>query len=187
MADSVILEQSLSDESSSPPDFVEKQILYVNDSNNSNYSSQIVIDTTSLSNSGSWLGWSESFLMIPVVLQMQAVAAAIPAADDATRSLDFAMALKSGYWNLIHSMSVEFNNSSVVQQTPYLNVFFLVSRRSLPGVVKMSPTTGKSLASAQIQRTPGFSTMRRMQRRITSRRLAPDSVTIAPQRVSRRR
>ena len=69
MSDSVVLEQSLSDESSAVPDFVEKQILYVNDSNNSNYSSQIVIDTTSLSNSGSWLAWSESFLVIPVVLQ----------------------------------------------------------------------------------------------------------------------
>jgi len=121
MSDSVILEQSLSDESSAVPDFVEKQILYVNDSNNSNYSSQIVIDTTSLSNSGSWLAWSESFLVIPVVLQMQS--AGIPAADTATRSLDYAMAMKSGYWNLIHSMSVEFNNSSVVQQTPFLNVF----------------------------------------------------------------
>jgi hypothetical protein len=121
MSDSVILEQSLSDESSTAPDFVEKQILYVNDSNNSNYSSQIVIDTTSLSNSGSWLAWSESFLVIPVVLQMQS--AGIPAADTATRSLDYAMAMKSGYWNLIHSMSVEFNNSSVVQQTPFLNVF----------------------------------------------------------------
>ena len=93
MADSVILEQSLSDESSAIPDFVEKQTLYVNDSNNGNYSSQIVIDTTSLSNSGSWLAWSESFLVIPVVLQMQGVAAAIPAADTATRSLDYAMAL----------------------------------------------------------------------------------------------
>jgi hypothetical protein len=33
------------------------------------------------------------------------------------------MAMKSGYWQLIHSMSVEFNNGSVVQQTPFLNVF----------------------------------------------------------------
>jgi hypothetical protein len=117
-ADAVVLDQSLSDESS-VPQFVEKQYLYVNDSNNSNYSSQIVIDTTSLSNSGSYLGWSESFLSIPLVLQMKSAGIGAVGA----KNVDYAMALKSGYWNLIHSLSVEFNNGSVVQQTPFLNVF----------------------------------------------------------------
>jgi len=115
-ADAVVLEQSLSDESS-VPQFVEKQYLYVNDSNNSNYSSQIVIDTTSLSNSGSYLGWAESFLVMPLVLQMKTAAAGVGV------KADYVMALKSGYWNMIHSLSVELNNGSVVQQTPFVNVY----------------------------------------------------------------
>jgi hypothetical protein len=31
--------------------------------------------------------------------------------------------MKNGFWQIIHSMSVEFNNGSVIQQTPFLNVF----------------------------------------------------------------
>ena len=115
-SDSVVLDQSLSDESSAPQ-FADKQYLYVNDQNNGNYSSQIVIDTTSISNSGQYLGWAESFLAIPLVLQMKTASATADA------NLDYAMALKSGYWNMIHSLSVEFNNGSVVQQTPFVNVF----------------------------------------------------------------
>lgn len=116
-ADEVILDKSLADESGKPATFVDKQYLYVNDSNNQNYSGQIVIDTTTLSNSGSYIGWSECFLAVPLILQAEC------AALTAAAKFDFGMAMKSGYWQLIHSMSVEFNNGSVVQQTPFLNVF----------------------------------------------------------------
>lgn len=117
MADEVILDKSLADESGKAATFVDKQFLYVNDSNNQNYAGQIVIDTTTLSNSGSYIGWSESFLAVPLILQAECDVL------DAAAKFDFGMAMKSGYWQLIHSMSVEFNNGSVVQQTPFLNVF----------------------------------------------------------------
>lgn len=118
MADETQLDKSLADESGKPATFVDKQWLYVNDSNNGSYTGQIVLDSTTLSNSGSYIGWSESFLQIPLVLQAES--ANLDAVAD---KFDFGMALKSGYWQLIHSMSVEFNNGSVVQQTPFLNVF----------------------------------------------------------------
>ena len=118
MADETQLDKSLADESGKPATFVDKQWLYVNDSNNGSYTGQIVLDSTTLSNSGSYIGWSESFLQVPLVLQAES--AALDAVAD---KFDFGMALKSGYWQLIHSMSVEFNNGSVVQQTPFLNVF----------------------------------------------------------------
>lgn len=118
MADETQLDKSLADESGKPATFVDKQWLYVNDSNNGSYTGQIVIDSTTLSNSGSYIGWSESFLQVPLVLQAESTPLNVN--DD---KFDFGMALKSGYWQLIHSMSVEFNNGSVVQQTPFLNVF----------------------------------------------------------------
>jgi len=118
MADETILDKALADESGKPATFVDKQWLYVNDSNNGNYSGQIVIDSTTLSNSGSYIGWSEAYLAVPLVLQAESAALTTGA-----EKFDFGMALKSGYWQLIHSMSVEFNNGSVVQQTPFLNVF----------------------------------------------------------------
>lgn len=118
MADETQLEKSLADESGKPATFVDKQWLYVNDSNNGSYTGQIVIDTTTLSNSGSYIGWSECFLQVPLILQAES-----PSLNAIGKKFDFGMALKSGYWQLIHSMSVEFNNGSVVQQTPFLNVF----------------------------------------------------------------
>jgi hypothetical protein len=118
MADETILDKALADESGKPATFVDKQWLYVNDSNNGNYSGQIVIDSTTLSNSGSYIGWSEAYLAVPLVLQAESASLTTGA-----EKFDFGMALKSGYWQLIHSMSVEFNNGSVVQQTPFLNVF----------------------------------------------------------------
>lgn len=118
-SDHVQLEKSLSDEMGGASPFTDRQFLYVNDQNNGNYSGTITIDSTTLSNSGSYIGWSESYLLIPTVLQLYSAAAGVTA----TSNLDFAMALKNGYYQLIHSLSVDFNNGSVVQQTPFLNVF----------------------------------------------------------------
>jgi hypothetical protein len=36
---------------------------------------------------------------------------------------DWVVALKNGYWNILHSMNVEFNNGSVIQNTPYMNLW----------------------------------------------------------------
>lgn len=116
--DNLVFEESINTEVSSS-EFVEKQWLYVNDNNNSSYAGQIVLDTTSLSNCGQYLNWSEAFLAIPLVLQAEGSATAITA----TNNLDYLMGLKNGYWNILHSLSVEFNNGSIIQQTPFLNVF----------------------------------------------------------------
>jgi len=117
--DNLVFEESINTELSSS-EFVDKQWLYVNDNNNTSYSGQVVIDTTSLSNCGSYINWSEAFLAFPMVLQ-----AAIPTANGfaAGTALDWFMGLKNGYWQILHSLIVEFNNGSVVQQTPFLNVF----------------------------------------------------------------
>jgi len=116
--DSLVFEESINAEVTSS-EFVEKQWLYVNDNNNASYSGQIVLDTTSLSNCGSYINWSEAFLAIPLVLQAEGSATAITASN----SLDYMMGMKNGYWQILHSMSVEFNNGSIIQQTPFLNVF----------------------------------------------------------------
>ena len=116
--DNLVFEESINTEVSSS-EFVDKQWLYVNDNNNGSYSGQIVLDTTSLSNSGSYINWSEAFISMPLVLQAEGSATAITA----TNNLDYLMGLKNGFWQILHSMSVEFNNGSIIQQTPFLNVF----------------------------------------------------------------
>jgi hypothetical protein len=116
--DNLVFEESVNTEVSSS-EFVDKQWLYVNDNNNGSYSGQIVLDTTSLSNSGSYINWSEAFIAMPLVLQAEGSATAITASN----SLDYLMGMKNGFWQILHSMSVEFNNGSIIQQTPFLNVF----------------------------------------------------------------
>jgi hypothetical protein len=118
--DSIVFEESVNTEVSSS-EFVDKQWLYVNDNNNGSYSSQVVLDTTPLANSGSYINWSEAFILMPLVLQIERSSGT--AAMSATGAFDFVAALKSGYWNVLHSMSVEFNNGNIIQQVPFMNVF----------------------------------------------------------------
>ena len=116
--DAIVFEESVTTEISSS-EFVDKQWLYVNDNNNGSYSSQIVLDTTPLSNSGQYINWSEAFILMPLVLQIES--AAIGAAG--AGNFDYLGALKSGYWNMLHSLTCEFNNGNIIQQVPFLNVF----------------------------------------------------------------
>lgn len=118
--DSLVFEDTINSELTTS-EFVDKQWLYVNDNNNGSYSSQIVIDTTPLANSGGWCNWSEGLILMPLVLQLEGANATISSASDA--GYDWVVALKNGYWNILHSMNVEFNNGSVIQQTPYMNLW----------------------------------------------------------------
>ena len=118
--DSIVFEESVNTEVSSS-EFVDKQWLYVNDNNNGSYSSQVVLDTTPLANSGSYINWSEAFILMPLVLQFDIALGAGNVA--AAASVDYLGALKSGYWNILHSLTCEFNNGNIIQQVPFLNVF----------------------------------------------------------------
>jgi hypothetical protein len=115
--DNLVYEETINTEISSS-EFVDKQWLYVNDNNNSSYSGQVVIDTTALSNCGQYLNWNEAFLTFPMILQIEGNGTLTANSID-----DFMVGMKSGYWQIIHSLIVEYNNSNVVQQVPYLNIF----------------------------------------------------------------
>lgn len=121
MADNLVYEESLNTEIDTS-EFISKKYVYVNDNNNGNYTSQIVIDSTPLSNAGGWINWSEGFIVMPLLVELTSTAASL--STDATSSAsDYSWAFKNGFWNMINSMTVEFNNQNVVQQTPFLNVF----------------------------------------------------------------
>ena len=120
MADNLVFEESLNTEIDQS-EFINKKWVYVNDNNSQNYTSQIVIDSTPLSNAGGWINWSEGFIVMPLVVQLtSATAGNLPLG---TTTGDYSWAFKNGFWNMINSMTIEFNNQNVVQQTPFLNVF----------------------------------------------------------------
>jgi len=130
MADNLVYEESLNTEVDQS-EFISKKWVYVNDNNAQNYTSQVVIDSTPLSNAGGWINWSEAYILMPLVVQLTSGTADSLIFTDATLTTplistpvgDYSWAFKSGFWNMINSMTVEFNNQNVVQQTPFLNVF----------------------------------------------------------------
>jgi hypothetical protein len=116
MADNLVYEESLNTEVDQS-EFISKKWVYVNDNNSQNYTSQVVIDSTPLSNAGGWISWSEGYILMPLVVQL--TGANLPAGAKG----EYSWAFKSGFWQMINSMTVEFNNQNVIQQTPFLNVF----------------------------------------------------------------
>jgi hypothetical protein len=118
--DNLVFEESVNAEIDQS-EFISKKWIYVNDSNSQNYTSQVVIDSTPLANSGGWINWAEGYIVMPLVVELSsATAGSIQAGQTLA---DHSWAFKSGFWNMINSMTLEFNNQNVVQQTPFLNVF----------------------------------------------------------------
>jgi len=124
--DNLVFEDSISAEVSQS-EFISKKWVYVNDINNGNYTSQIIIDSTPLSNSGAYVNWAEGYIAMPLVVSLvgQTTAPAVVAvgSDANLPNVAHSWAFRSGFWHMINSMSIEFNNQNIVQQTPFLNVF----------------------------------------------------------------
>lgn len=117
--DNLVFEESVNTEVEQS-EFIEKKWVYVNDNNSQNYSSQVVIDSTPLSNAGGYVNWSEGYILLPLVAHLTS---SNTTATNTQEGVANSWALKNGYWNMINSMSIEFNNQTIVQQTPFLNVF----------------------------------------------------------------
>lgn len=103
----------------SPEPMSEKQVVYVQDSNGGSYNGQIKIDSRILSNQELYNDYSEAHLSIPYRITTTANA------DISGAGIvnGFHAGLKCGYHNLIHQVQVSLNGQSVVQQTPFTNMF----------------------------------------------------------------
>lgn len=122
MADQLLFEQSNESQIINEP-FINRQVVYVIDQNNGTYNGQIQLDTSSLSNSGKYASYSEAYFEVPLVVRLTAGGSAVGDATMQGLQSSFAVGLKNGYYQLIHSISVEYNNTSVVQLTPYTNFY----------------------------------------------------------------
>lgn len=141
MADQLLYELSSSVQLDSEP-FIRKDVIYINDMNNGSYGStnQIQIDASSISNSGMWNSMSEAYLEIPLVMVLSG--AGVTGTVDTTSSA-FVAGLKGGFHHLIDSMSVQLNNTTIIQQTRLNNIhaqFRYVSQASLQDVALNGPT-----------------------------------------------
>jgi hypothetical protein len=115
---------------STPSVFIKKDWLNILDNQNANYNSnQATLDTSQLANSNKYVSYREAYLEVPMLLTIasQNATANIVANDFAPNttatSADYAIGLKNWFGQIIHSFTLEMGNSTVVQQTPFVNMY----------------------------------------------------------------
>jgi hypothetical protein len=120
--DSVVYEMSSSSESA-PSIFLRKDWVSIMDNNNASYASNyLTLDTSALSNSNKYMNYRESYLSIPILITATSTVAD-PAWATAATSADFAFGLKNNYASVIHSIQVDLQGSTAIQQTPFINLY----------------------------------------------------------------
>jgi hypothetical protein len=111
----------------SPNVFVKKDWLNILDNQNGSYSSnQSVIDTSQLSNSNKYMSFREAYLLMPLTLTVgtifQASAGAFTPDNNGT-SADYLVGMKNWYGSMIHSITMDYNGTTIIQQTPFCNMW----------------------------------------------------------------
>jgi hypothetical protein len=137
----------------SPSVFVRKDWLNILDNQNQNYSNnQSIIDTSQLSNSNKWMSYREAYLLMPMILSLYSPKVATiadikfsPVASVLTLGWDYAIGLKNWFGQMIHSMTLDYNGTTIIQQTPFINMwncFKLLSTLSYQDLLTLGPTIG---------------------------------------------
>ena len=137
---------------STPSVFIKKDWLNILDNQNGNYNSnQATLDTSQLANSNKYVSYREAYLEVPMLLTVASAnaTASIVAADFAPEttatSVDYAIGLKNWFGQMIHSFTLEMGNSTVIQQTPFVNMynsFKLMTTLSWADVAVIGSTIG---------------------------------------------
>jgi len=124
-ADSLVFDMSqVSD--ASPQVFVRKDWLNILDNQSQNYSgNQCVIDTSQLANSNKYMNYREAYLSIPLLMTLNATTTTSnnlqPA--NALYSCDYSLALKGWAGSIIHSLTLDYNGTTIIQQTPLQSIW----------------------------------------------------------------
>lgn len=128
-----------------PNIFVKKDWLNILDNQNGNYgANQSVIDTSQLSNSNKYLSYREAYLSVPLLLTLTSSADTFAPATAAT-SCDYAVGLKNWFGSIIHSFTLDYNGTTVIQQTPFVNMwnaFKLMTSLSWSDIATTGSTIG---------------------------------------------
>jgi hypothetical protein len=126
----------------SPNIFMRKDWLSIMDNMNGSYqSNQSVIDTSQIANANKWMGYREAYYSIPMLLTMTTQTIAGNADPLATGLVG----LKNWFGSIIHSMTVDYNGSTIIQQTPFINMwnsFKLLTSLSYGDIITQGATIG---------------------------------------------
>ena len=146
-----------------PSVFIRKDWINCLDNQNQNYNgNQSILDTSQLSNSNKYMSYRESYLSIPFLLTLGSFGVeAGPFATGgtspneppntyfspatSTTSCDYAIGLKNWFGQIIHSFTLDYNGTTIIQQTPFINMwnsFKLITSLSLDDVYTQGATIG---------------------------------------------
>ena len=126
----------------SPNVFIRKDWLNILDNQNQNYqNNQSIIDTSQLANSNKYMSYREAYLAVPMLLSIRA-----PNASTGAYTInDYGVGLKNWFGQIIHSMTLDYNGTTIVQQTPFCNMwnsFKLMTTLSWADVATQGATIG---------------------------------------------
>ena len=142
--DSIVYDMASQSESE-PNIFVKKNWISILDNNNGNYSSSnLVIDTSQISNSSSWASYREAYISMPLTLCLATNTASNSFNPTAANSVDYGVGLKNSYFSMIHSLSIDLG-TTICQTTPYQslwNNFKLLTTLSYQDLLTLGPSIG---------------------------------------------
>jgi len=143
MCDKLVFDLSQEVEGS-PNVFIRKDWINILDNMNQNYqNNQCIIDTSQLANSNKYMAYREAYLAMPMIGTIKATPSVNWAAGNYIG--DFAFGLKNWFGSIIHSFTLDYNGTTIIQQTPFINmwnIFKLLTSLSYQDVLTMGPTIG---------------------------------------------
>ena len=135
----------------SPNVFIRKDWLNILDNQNQNYNNnQSIIDTSQLSNSNKYMSYREAYFLIPLLMTVESTLGdnaftAAQAWKPASKANDYAVGLKNWFGQIIHSFTLDYNGTTIIQQTPYVNMwnsFKLMTSLSYDDICTQGATIG---------------------------------------------
>lgn len=145
-ADTLVFDMSSQSEGS-PSVFVRKDWLSILDNQNQNYQgNQSVIDTSQLANSNKYMNYREAYFLCPLVLTLTGQGSGTYFTPNSSiTSADYAIGLKNWYGSIVHSFTLDYNGTTIIQQTPYVgmwNTFKLMTSLSYDDLLTQSSQLG---------------------------------------------
>ena len=151
MSDKLVFDLA-SEVEGSPNVFIRKDWINILDNQNQNYNNnQSVLDTSQLSNSNKYMSYREAYFLMPMLMSISSTPqSAQDAAPGWTPALagtssDSAFGLKNWFGQMIHSFTLDYNGTTIIQQTPYVNMwnsFKLLTSLSYSDLINQGATIG---------------------------------------------
>lgn len=144
-SDLVVYNQSIEEKPMSSAMLDKKWLTQIDQNNGSYQSGQCTLETTSLSTSDRFMNYREAYLTVPLLLTVGNSTNAFEAPLANQTDTSKLVGLKNSYTTLIHSMSVDLNGTSIIQSTPFselFNAFQLMTSLSWQDVQIQGSTIG---------------------------------------------